>query len=157
MPNIGFTICHLASFSLGFPEPEGHLILTPPGQCSSECWSKLESCAAPPRENSRFGFSCTERSSECALRTRYVQLLSGFVGTFGRLCWSCFTIVEMSCNRDSESDRVFLGEGISFVDRESLWWAKLGHPCRVLNFRKLCPRLWPDGNLLISGCRKLDT
>ena len=30
MPNLGFTICHLASFSLGFPEPEGHLILTPP-------------------------------------------------------------------------------------------------------------------------------
>ena len=39
---------------------------------------------------------------------RYVQLLSGFVGTFGWLCWSCFTIVEMSCNRDSESDQVFL-------------------------------------------------
>ena len=28
--------------------------------------------------------------------------------------------IEMSCNRDSESDQVFLGEGISFVDRESL-------------------------------------
>ena len=28
--------------------------------------------------------------------------------------------VEMSCNRDSESDRVFPLEGISFVDRESL-------------------------------------
>ena len=26
IPNLGFTICHLASFSLGFPEPEGHLI-----------------------------------------------------------------------------------------------------------------------------------
>ena len=26
-----------------------------------------------------------ERSSECALRTRYVQLLSGFVGTAGGL------------------------------------------------------------------------
>ena len=25
-PNLGFTIFHLASFSLGFPEPEGHLI-----------------------------------------------------------------------------------------------------------------------------------
>ena len=25
-------------FSLGFPEPEGHLYLTPPGQCSFECW-----------------------------------------------------------------------------------------------------------------------
>ena len=29
MPNIGFTICHLASFSLVFPEPEGHLYLNP--------------------------------------------------------------------------------------------------------------------------------
>ena len=26
-----------------------------------------------------------------------------------------------------------------------------------LNFRKPCPRLWADGNLLISGCRELDT
>ena len=34
-------------------------------------------------------------------------------------------------NWDSETDRVFLGEGMSFVDRESLSWAKLGHPCRV--------------------------
>ena len=65
--------------------------------------------------------------------------------------------VEMSCNRDSKSDRVFPLEGISFVDRESLRWAKLGHPCRDLNFQKPCPRLWADGNLLMSGCRELDT
>ena len=118
MPNLGFTICHLASFSLGFPEPEGHLYFKPPGQCSSECWSKLSDVrsyqgqlwAGPP----------DVWLIRCALRTRYVQLLSGFVGTSGWLCWSCFTIVEMSCNRDSEPDRVFLGEGISFVDRESL-------------------------------------
>ena len=43
MPSLGFTIFHLAPFSLGFPEPEGHLIETPPGQCSSECWSELGS------------------------------------------------------------------------------------------------------------------
>ena len=43
MPNLGFTICHLASFSLGFLEPEGHLILASLGQCSSECWSELGS------------------------------------------------------------------------------------------------------------------
>ena len=49
------------------------------------------------------------------------------------------------------------GEGISFVDRESLSWAKLGLPCRDLNFRKPCPQLWADGNLLMSGCRELDT
>ena len=30
MPNLGFTIRHLASFSLGFPEPEGHLYFKPP-------------------------------------------------------------------------------------------------------------------------------
>ena len=34
---------------------------------------------------------------QCVLRTRYVQLLSGFVGTVGWSCWTCFTIVEMSC------------------------------------------------------------
>ena len=45
-------------------------------------------------------------------------------------------------------------EVYSFVDRESLSWAKLGLPCRDLNFRKPCPRLWEDGNLLMSGCRK---
>ena len=60
---------------------------------------------------------------------------------------------RMSCNRDAESDWIVLGEGISFVDRESLRWAKLGLPYRDLNFRKPCPRLWADGNLLMSGCR----
>ena len=45
-------------------------------------------------------------------------------------------------------------EVYSFVDRESLSCAKLGLPCRDVNFRKPCPRLWADENLLISGCRK---
>ena len=94
MPNLAFTICHLVSFPLGFRSPRVIFIYTPSGQGSSVCWSKLEPCAAPPRGNSRFGFSCMERSSESALRTRYVQLLSGFIGTFGRCCWTCFTIVE---------------------------------------------------------------
>ena len=40
-PNIGFTICHLASFSLGLGQPKGHCYFKPPGQCSSECWSNL--------------------------------------------------------------------------------------------------------------------
>ena len=75
------------------------------------------------------------------------------VGASGGFAGLVFTIVEMSCNRDSESDRVFPLEGISFVDRESLSWAKLGLPCRVLNFRKPCLWLWADGNLLMSGCR----
>ena len=93
----------------------------------------------------------------CALRTTYVRLLSGFVGTSGGFAGLVLPLSKCPVNRDSESDRVFPLEGISFVDRESLSWTKLGHPCRVLNFRKLCPRLWVDGNLLICGCRELDT
>ena len=72
-----------------------------------------------------------ERSSECALRKRYVQLLSGFVGASGGFAGLVLPLSKCLVSRDSESDRVFLGEGISFVDRESLSWAKLGHPCRV--------------------------
>ena len=60
-------------------------------------------------------------------------------------------------NRDSETGRVFPGEGISFVDRESLSWAKLGHPCRVLSFESRARGYVADGNLLISGYRELDT
>ena len=69
------------------------------------------------------------------------------VGASGGLAGLVLPLSRMSCNRDSEPDRVFPLEGISFVDRESLRWAKLGHPCRVLNFRKPCPRIWEDGNL----------
>ena len=60
-----------------------------------------------------------------------MQLLSGFVGTSGGFAGLVLPLSKCIVNRDSESDRVFLGEGISFVDRESLSWAKLGHPCRV--------------------------
>ena len=49
-----------------------------------------------------------------------MQLLSGFVGTAGRLAGLVLPLSRMSCNRDSEPDRVFPLEGISFVDRESL-------------------------------------
>ena len=68
----------------------------------------------------RAGFSCTERSSSVTLRTRYVQLLSGFVGTAGGLAGLVLPLSRMSCNRDSEPDWVLPLEGISFVDRESL-------------------------------------
>ena len=154
-PNLGFTIRHLAfSFPLGFRSPRV-IFIKPPGQCSSGCWSNL---SATGDHQGKLWVGLPEVwTIRCALRTRYVQLLSGFVGTFGRLCWFCFTIVEMSCNRDSETDRVFPGEGISFVDRESLSWAKLGHPCRVLSFESRARGYVADGNLLISGCRVLDT
>ena len=60
-----------------------------------------------------------------------MQLLSGFVGASGGLAGLVLPLSKCLVNRDSESDRVFLGEGISFVDRESLSRAKLGHPYRV--------------------------
>ena len=56
----------------------------------------------------------------CALRTRYVQLISGFVGTSGGFAGLVLPLSKCLVNRDSETDRVFLGEGLSFVERESL-------------------------------------
>ena len=53
-----------------------------------------------------------------------IPLVNGMAGT-------AFSASADADRRDSETDRVFLGEGISFVDRESLSWAKLGHSCRV--------------------------
>ena len=49
-----------------------------------------------------------------------MQLLSGFVDTAGGLAGLVLPLSRMSCNLDAESDRIVLGEGISFVDRESL-------------------------------------
>ena len=49
---------------------------------------------------------------QCGLRTRYVQLLSGFVGTAGGLAGLVLPLSKCLVNRDSESDRVFLGEGL---------------------------------------------
>ena len=59
MPNIGFTIRHLASFSLGLGQPKGHLYFKPPGQCSSECWSNPEHRAGPSLGNLGYVGSCT--------------------------------------------------------------------------------------------------
>ena len=49
-----------------------------------------------------------------------MQLLSGFVGTAGGLAGLILPLSKCLVNRDSETDQVFPGEGISFVDRESL-------------------------------------
>ena len=87
---------------------------------------------------------------------RYVQLLSGFVGTFGGYAGLVLPLSKCLVDQDSETDRVFPGEGLSFVDRESLWWAKLGHPCRVISFESRARGYEADGNLLMSGCGELD-
>ena len=92
MPNLGFTIRHLASFSLGFRGLKGHLYLNPR---ASAPLSVGPTCQPPVATRGNSGLAYRKfKQSECALRTRYVQLLSGFVGTFGRLCWFSFTIVE---------------------------------------------------------------
>ena len=52
------------------------------------------------------------------------------VGTSGGLAGLVLPLSKCLVNRDSELDRVVPREGFSFVDRESLSWAKLGHPCR---------------------------
>ena len=116
-------------FSLGSRALEGHLYFTPPGQCLSKCWSKPSDVRRPMGNQGLC--QPVVLLIQCALRTRYVQLLSGFVGIAGGLAGLVLPLSKCLVNRDSESDRVFLGEGISFVDRESLSWAKLGHPCRV--------------------------
>ena len=46
-----------------------------------------------------------------------MQLLSGFVGTSGSFAGLVLPLSKCLVNRDSETDRVFLGEGLSFVDR----------------------------------------
>ena len=127
-------------FSLGFPEPEGHLYL-PPGPVLLRVLVQTRApCGTIPWQLGlrQFLYASLIR---CALRTTYVQLLSRFVGTSGGFAGLVLPLSKCLVNQDSESDRVFLGEGISFFDRESLSWAKLGHPCRDLNFRKPCPRL----------------
>ena len=49
-----------------------------------------------------------------------MQLLSGFVGTPGGLAGLVLPLSRCLVNRDSETDRVFPGERLSFVDRERL-------------------------------------
>ena len=44
----------------------------------------------------------------------------GIVGTAGGLASLVLPLSKCLVNRDSETDRVFLGEGLSFIDHESL-------------------------------------
>ena len=68
-------------FSLGFPEPEGHLYLPPRASARRECWSNPS--AAGGHQGQLWDGLPEVWTIRCALRTRYVQLLSGFVGTSG--------------------------------------------------------------------------
>ena len=68
-------------FPPGFREPEGHLYFKPPDQCSFECWPKLGDVRRPLGNQGLWQPDVW--LIRCSLRTRYVQLLSGFVGTSG--------------------------------------------------------------------------
>ena len=108
---------HLSLFPLGFRSPRV-IFIYPPGQFSSECWSKSSDVRCPLGNQ---GLCQPDiLLIRCALRTRYVQLLSGFVDTSGGFAGLVLPLSKCLVNRDSETDRVFPGEGISFIDRESL-------------------------------------
>ena len=49
-----------------------------------------------------------------------MQLLSGFVSASGGFAGLVLPLSKCLVNRDSETDRVVPGEGLSLVDRESL-------------------------------------
>ena len=61
------------------PWTQGSSLFKPPGQCSSECWSNLS--ATGGHQGQLWAGLPEAWTIRCALRTRYVQLLSGFVGT----------------------------------------------------------------------------
>ena len=154
-PNLGFTICDLYLFPPGFLEPEGHLYFKPPGQCSSEYWSNLS--VAGGHQGQLWAGLSEVWTIRCALGMRYVQSYQDLSAHSGGFAGLVLPLSKCLVTGDSETDRVFPGEGISFVDRESLSWAKLGHPCRVISFESRTRGYEADGNLLMSGCRELVT
>ena len=106
------------TFSLGRRSLEGHLYIIPPASARVSVGPTYQPPVAT-RGNSGLAYR-EVWTIWCALRTRYVQLLLGFVGTAGGFAGLVLPLSKCLVNRDSETDRVFLGEGISFIDRESL-------------------------------------
>ena len=87
MPNIGFTIRHLAfSFPLGVVRPRVIIILTPPGQCSFECWSELSRLRGPLLETRGLVLlvgcliRCCPENEICAAPIGIVGTSGGFAG-----------------------------------------------------------------------------
>ena len=117
-PNLGLPFASPSPFSLGSRALEGHLYFTPRASARRECWSNLS--AASGHQGQLWSGLPEVWTIRCALRTRYVQLLSGFVGTAGGFAGLVLPLSRCLVNRDSETDRVFPGEGLSFVDREIL-------------------------------------
>ena len=80
---------------------------------------RTELPAGPPRGNLRFGFTRWMSHPVCPVNEIRVTPI-GIVGTSGGFAGLVLPLSKYLVNRDSETDRVFLGEGISFIDRESL-------------------------------------
>ena len=77
-------------------QPEGHLYFNPPGQCLSKCWSEPSRLRGPLGETRGLVLliACLIR---CCPENEICAAPIGICRHIGRLCWSCFTIVEMSC------------------------------------------------------------
>ena len=86
-------------------QPEDIFILAPPGQCLSKCWSKPSDVRCPLGNQDLC--QPVVLLIRCALRTRYVRLLSGFVGASGSFAGLVLPLSKCLVNRDSETDRVF--------------------------------------------------
>ena len=83
-PNLGLPFASPPpTFPMGVINSSVIFILAPPGQCLSKCWSKPSDVRCPLGNQGL----CQPDVwlIRCALRTRYVRLLSGFVGTSGGL------------------------------------------------------------------------
>ena len=86
-PNLGFNIFHLSLFPLGSADSRVIFILSPPPG-PVLLWVLVQNRAPCGTIPWQLGLRHYSYASfiRCALRTRYVQLLSGFVGTSGWLC-----------------------------------------------------------------------
>ena len=80
---------------------------------------RTEQPAGPPRGNSRSGFTRSLTYPVCP-ENEICAAPIGIVGTSGGFAGLVLPLSKCLVNRDSETDRVFPGEGLSFVDRESL-------------------------------------
>ena len=79
---------------------------------------QTERCPAPPGQpgsmpTRRLAHPVCPENEICAAPIR-------IVGASGGLAGLVLPLSKCLVNRDSETDRVFPGEGLSFVDRESL-------------------------------------
>ena len=80
---------------------------------------RTEQPAGPPRGNLRAGFTRSLTYLVCPENEIHATPI-GIVNTSGGFAGLVLPLSKFLVNRDSETDRIFLGEGISFIDRESL-------------------------------------